>query len=225
MLIFAFKRLMIPSCKRLVSNSARMAAPVRALVPIANGSEDIESSSIIDVLRRAKFDVVVAAVGGVGDGNKSVTLARGMKITADINVEDACADGAAWDLIALPGGMPGAEHLRDSEVLVRTLQEQKHAGRWLAAMCASPAVVLVPHKLVDETSIATAHANFAARLPNQGPHVEKRVVVDAEQKLITSRGPGTAIEWALQCVACVAGRDAALAVAAPMHMHDDFELA
>lgn len=200
-------------------------ATIRALVPVANGSEDIESAAIIDVLRRAKFEVTVAAVGGSGDACKSVTLARGMRLDADATIFDAALAGSAWDLVALPGGMPGAEHLRYSAEVVGVLQEQKRHGRWLAAMCASPAVVLVPHKLVDESTLATAHANFSDRLPNQGPHIAKRVVVDAAQKLITSRGPGTAIEWALQCVACVAGREAALAVAAPMHMHEGLELA
>lgn len=213
------------SARRYICSISKMASPIRALIPVANGSEDIETASVIDVLRRAKFDVTVAAVGGSGDSSKSLTLARGMRLDADASIFDAALAGTAWDLVALPGGMPGAEHLRDSPEVVGILQEQKRCGRWFAAMCASPAVVLVPHKLVDDSSVATAHANFSARLPNQGPHIEKRVVVDAAQKLITSRGPGTAIEWALQCVACVAGREAALAVAAPMHMHEGLELA
>lgn len=180
-------------------------------VQIAHGSEDIETSSIIDVLRRGKLDVVVASV----EKDNTVKFARGMTVTADANLADVA--GSTFDMIALPGGAVGAEHFRDCEALVAMLKAQAAAGRWIAAICASPAIVLVPHSLIGSATMATCHPSFADRLPNKAAPVEERVLVDG--KLITSRGPGTAIEFALQCVASLEGVAAAEAVAKPMVMH------
>jgi 4-methyl-5(b-hydroxyethyl)-thiazole monophosphate biosynthesis len=143
-----------------------------------------------------------------------------MKVTADATIDtaSAAAGGTAFDIIALPGGMPGAEHLRDSATLTRLLHEQHAAGRWIAAVCASPAIVLASHGLLSPDTACTSHANFVDKLPSQAS-VDQRVVVDAAKKIITSRGPGTSLEFALQCVACVAGKEPAEAVAKPMHMH------
>lgn len=188
-------------------------AAVRALVPIADGSEDIESSCIIDVFRRAKWDVCVAAVAR--EGRTQVKLARGMNVIADAHISDCV--GKDYDVVALPGGMPGAEHLRDSPELLALMKEQREKGRFIAAVCASPAVVLAHHGFLDASTAATCHANFVDRLPNK-EKVESRVVVDSERKIITSRGPGTSLEFALQCVAAVESKEAAEAVAKPMHM-------
>ncbi len=107
----------------------------KVLVPIADGTEEIEAVCIIDVLRRAGADVTVASV----ESALQVTASRGVKIVADVLLEQ-CRDDT-FDLIALPGGIPGAEHLRDSLLLEKLLQRQFKEDRWYAAICAAPAVV------------------------------------------------------------------------------------
>lgn len=161
----------------------------RVLVPIANGTEEIEAACIIDTLRRAGAEVTVASVGGL-----QVIASRGMKLVADARMSD-CVN-QTYDCIALPGGMPGAEHLRDSAPLIEKLKQQKQAGRLIAAICAAPAVVLKHHGLLENVQ-ATCHPSFHTHLdPNQLSR--NRVVIDAN--IITSQGAGTAIEFALTIV-------------------------
>ena len=104
----------------------------KVLVPIANGTEEIEAACIIDTLRRAGAEVTVASVDDL-----QVTASRGMKLVADARISDCVSQ--TYDCIALPGGMPGAEHLRDSAPLIEKLKQQKQAGRLYGAICASPA--------------------------------------------------------------------------------------
>lgn len=161
----------------------------RVLVPIAPGTEEIEAVCIVDVLKRAGVSVTVASVDQL-----QVTASRGVKLVADRLIVD-CVDDT-YDLIALPGGMPGAEHLRDSKDLEKMLKRQQREGRLYAAICASPVVVLQHHGLLDRRR-ATCHPGFVHQLKNTDA-VEERVVVDGP--CITSRGPGTAIEFALKLV-------------------------
>jgi 4-methyl-5(b-hydroxyethyl)-thiazole monophosphate biosynthesis len=178
----------------------------KVLVPIADGSEDIEAVCIIDVLRRAEADVTVASVSD----ELQITASRGTRIVADKRIAE-CVD-EIYDLIALPGGIPGAENLRDSKELTDMLKQQKREGRYYAAICASPAVVFQHHGLLDST-FATCHPLFVEELENRDM-VESRVVVDGT--CITSRAPGTAIEFALKLVEMLYGREKADEVALPM---------
>ncbi len=167
----------------------------KVLVPIANGTEEIEAVCIIDTLRRAGAEVTVASV----EATLQVTASRGTKLVADAFIGD-CAT-AGYDCIAIPGGMPGAEHLRDCEVLTALLKQQREAGRLYSAICAAPVVVLQHHGLLAGR-VATCHPSFAAQLENP-VKVAERVVVDGN--CITSRGPGTAIEFALALVEALYG--------------------
>jgi len=176
----------------------------KVLVPIADGTEEIEAVSIIDTLRRAGASVTVASVDQL-----QVTASRGVKLVAD-RLIGQCAD--TYDLIVLPGGMPGAEHLRDSTKLTALLARQKNEGRLYGAICAAPAVVLQHHDLLDGR-LATCHPNFTHLLENTEA-VESRVVVD--ETCITSRGPGTALEFALKLVELLLGPEKAEEVAQPM---------
>jgi 4-methyl-5(b-hydroxyethyl)-thiazole monophosphate biosynthesis len=159
------------------------------LVPIADGTEEIEAVCIIDILRRAGASVTVASVGRF-----QVTASRGTKLVADMLISDCTAD--KFDLIALPGGMPGAAHLRESKELELILKQQQREKRFYAAICAAPAVVLQHHGLLASHR-ATCHPDFVHQLGNTDA-VESRVVIDGI--CITSRGPGTAIEFALKLV-------------------------
>jgi 4-methyl-5(b-hydroxyethyl)-thiazole monophosphate biosynthesis len=163
------------------------------LVAVADGSEEIEAVCIIDVLRRAGANVTVASV----ESRLEITASRGIKITADKLIKD-CA-GRQFDLIALPGGMPGAEHLRDSKELTDLLKQQVKAKKLYAAICASPAVVLQHHGFIGK-KMATCYPSFAGKLENA--KIE-RVVVDGN--CITSKGPGTAIDFSLKLVEVLFG--------------------
>ena len=181
----------------------------KVLVPIADGTEEIEAVCIIDVLRRAGADVVVASVGAL-----QITASRGVRIVADRRITECMED--TFDLIVLPGGIPGAEHLRDSSELKALLERQKDENRYYGAICASPAVVLEAHGLLEGTR-ATAHPNFMDQLA-PGSADSARVVADG--RCVTSRGPGTALEFALELVSLLFGQEHAEAVAAPMVVAD-----
>ncbi|GAX61980.1 intracellular protease/amidase [Candidatus Scalindua japonica] len=175
------------------------------LVPIADGSEDIETASIVDVLSRAGATVTVASVCAL-----QITASNGLKLIADQLISE-CVNNS-YDLIVLPGGMPGAEHLRDSKELVKMLKRQQEEGKLYAAICASPFVVLHHHGLLADRK-ATAYPGFAEQLENSDS-IDSRVVVD--KNCITSRGPGTAVEFALKLVEELYGEQKAKEIAEAM---------
>ena len=181
----------------------------QALVPIADGSEEIEAVTIIDVLRRAGVEVTVASVG-VGK-TKQITAARGTNIVADSFIAD-CAD-KAWDLIAVPGGIEGTDHLAASEILDQLLRSQAQQGKFYAAICAAPAVVLGSKGLLADKT-ATSHPRFYQSLIAKEVDTESRVVVDGN--CITSQGPGTAIDFALELVEQICGIVKREEVASPL---------
>jgi 4-methyl-5(b-hydroxyethyl)-thiazole monophosphate biosynthesis len=166
------------------------------LVPIADGTEELEAVCIIDVLRRAGASVTVASVG-----NMQITASRGVKLVADKRIAE-CMDNT-YDLIALPGGIPGAEHLRDSKELEILLRQQQEQGGWYGAICASPAVVLQHHQLLGQTR-ATCYPSYMDKLDNADT-AGSRVVVD--DNCVTSRGPGTALEFSLKLVELLYGEE------------------
>lgn len=161
-----------------------------ALIPVANGTEDIEAVTLIDVLRRAGIDVTVASV----ETTREITCANGTRLVADALHADVA--GKNFDLIVLPGGMPGAERLRDTAALITQLKEQDARGALFGAICAAPGVVLGARGLVGARK-ATAYPGFEQLLP-AGSFVDQRVVRDGN--LLTSRGPGTALDFALALV-------------------------
>ncbi len=175
----------------------------KVLVAIADGTEELEAVTIIDVLRRAEANVTVVSVG-----TKQVTASRGVKLVADAVISDCV--GSIYDLIVLPGGMPGAEHLRDSSQLTEMLKEQAASGRLYAAICASPAVALKPHGLLENKK-ATCYPSLLSELDNPE---QAKVVVDGN--CITSQGPGTALEFALKLVELLFGTEKSREVAKAM---------
>eukprot|EP01125_Pyxidicula_operculata_P008208 TRINITY_DN2770_c0_g1_i1.p1 TRINITY_DN2770_c0_g1~~TRINITY_DN2770_c0_g1_i1.p1 ORF type:complete len:197 (-),score=20.21 TRINITY_DN2770_c0_g1_i1:84-647(-) len=172
----------------------------KVLVPIADGSEEIEAVCIIDTLRRAGAQVVVASV----ENHKLVTCSRRVKIEADVLINEVHHDH--FDMIVLPGGMPGAEHLRDSSILRSMLEKQAHHSRWYAAICAAPNVVFNSHGLLDG-KVATAYpGSHSGKLPIQDKVGDRVVVCD---NCITSQGPGTSLEFALKLVEVLFSREEA----------------
>lgn len=162
----------------------------RVLVPIAEGSEEIETTCITDTLTRFGAQVTVASVMS---GELLCKMSRNVYMKADTTIEDAIEED--WDLIVLPGGMPGAEHLRDSKPLIQLLEKQKSQGKLYGAICAAPAVALAPHGLIPDGATTTCYPapGFRDKLKNVS---EDDVVVSGT--LTTSQGPGTALLFALQ---------------------------
>ncbi|GLC39578.1 hypothetical protein PLESTM_000913900 [Pleodorina starrii] len=185
-------------------------AEKRVLVPVGNGTEEMEAVIVIDVLRRAGALVTVASV----EDSPSIVCSRGVKLVAD-KLIDECTNHC-YDLIACPGGMPGAERLRDSAVLESMVRAQKDSGRLYAAICATPYVFFESKDLLGGKA-ATAHPAFSDGLKDQSKVLD-RVVVDGN--LTTSRGPGTAFEFALSLVKQLFGEEKARQVAGPMVMYN-----
>ncbi len=175
------------------------------LVPVADGSEEIEAVTTIDILRRAGANVTVASVMDY----KTITASRGVKIEADTLLHETGA--ATWDMIVLPGGMPGAEHLHRSSELLDCLRTQFSRQGWVAAICAAPAVVLGRHRLITDYN-ATCFPAFQKEMESQCLQVlQDKVVIN--RNLITSQGPGTAVNFALAAVRVLYGENNAREVA------------
>lgn len=174
----------------------------QVLIPVADGTEEIEAVTLIDVLRRAGAKVTVASVMS---GRTTIVAARGVKIEADTVIEDTAQSD--WDLIALPGGMPGAEHLQQSSALLTLIRRQLDASGWLGAICAAPAVVLGKHNLIADYE-ATCFPAFQDELQPRVKKVSQEAVV-IDRNLITSQGPATAMAMALQLTTCLFGDEKA----------------
>jgi 4-methyl-5(b-hydroxyethyl)-thiazole monophosphate biosynthesis len=160
----------------------------RVCVLLAPGFEEIEAVTVIDVLRRASVDTTI-----VGVEDMSVTGSHDITLEADVLLSDV-AD-VAWDLVVLPGGMPGAAHLRDSDTVQRLVVAQRDRGGRLAAICAAP--IALSEAGVLEGKQATSYPSFAEQV-SCGAYLEQPVVVDGD--VVTSRAPGTALRFALQLV-------------------------
>lgn len=165
-----------------------------ALVALANGAEDVEFIAPVDILRRAGVKVVVASIGD----SLMIKTAQGVRIEGEITIKDV-SDSEHFDIIILPGGMKGAENCRDCPHLTKLLKSQHEAGRWIGAICASPAVVLNHHGFLDDVK-AVGYPSFQDQLKHKG---KGRVCVD--KHFITSMGPGSAIEFGMEIVKHLVG--------------------
>ncbi|ENN6814030.1 DJ-1 family glyoxalase III [Vibrio fluvialis] len=182
----------------------------RILVPIAPGTEEMEAVTIIDILVRAGYQVVVASADF--DGKLTMTASRGVTLTAECKLVDVADD--EFDAVVLAGGVGGAENFRDSTLLVEIIKQQKYDGRLVAAICASPAVVLQHHDLFPG-ALMTCHPNFQERIP-QDLWRNRRVTFDVNNNLLTSQGPGTALEFAVEIIVQLSGKELAREVALPL---------
>ncbi|MCW8876969.1 MAG: DJ-1/PfpI family protein [Kangiellaceae bacterium] len=178
------------------------------LIPVANGSEEMEVVIVADVLTRAGAKVILASV----EKEPIVVASRGIKIQADHLMPDI--ENKDWDLIVIPGGMPGAERLANCLQLQQLIRDQIEQTKTVAAICAAPSVVLAEMGMLRGKE-ATCHPGFWEKLaPKVKTLREDRVVVDLP--FITSQGPGTAFEFALELVDLLFGADKRREVAEPM---------
>jgi len=150
----------------------------------------------------------------------TVTCSRGVRLVADALLADVASRD--YDAVALPGGMPGAEHLRDCEPLRDLLLRQQARGGVIAAICAAPAVVLHAHGITAGRTATCYPAEGFRKALGEAAAVapdERRVVVDGS--LVTSQGPGTALEMALKLVEVLRGPEVAAGVGGAMLVQGD----
>ncbi len=173
-----------------------------ALIVIAEGTEEIEAVTPGDVLNRAGVDITYAGIGTLTPrGGHAVPL------RADMLIEEV--GGILFDALVLPGGGKGAENMLHSEVLADLIRRHWEAGKIIAAICATPAVVLAPLGILSGRH-ATCYPGLERRFPKDVKDCTTSVCVDGH--LITSRGPGTAMEFSMRLAELLTGAQNALKV-------------
>ncbi len=169
----------------------------KVLVPIADGVEEIEAVTIIDVLRRAGVEVVCAELTG-----KPVTASRKVKLIPDTSLEEV--KGEIFDMVVQPGGGDGVENLKGDARVEAVLRSMSERQKWVTAICAAP-TLLTAYGLLEGKK-ATSHPSRRGQTAlGKVNYQEQRVVQDGH--IITSRGPGTAMEFALKLVEVLCGRE------------------
>lgn len=167
------------------------------LVPLAKGFEEIEAVSIIDVLRRAQIDVIVASL----DHNVLVQGAQGIVIEADVEIKNVYCD--LLDMVVLPGGWDGTYALADDENIQRILKGMNENGKNIGAICAAPFVLDKVGVLKEKF---TCYPSVEEQITHTGySGIDKMVVHD--ENIMTSRGPGTSICFALEIVKKLKGEE------------------
>ncbi|WP_435954923.1 protein deglycase YajL [Dryocola sp. BD626] len=195
----------------------------QALVCLAPGTEEMEAVTTIDLLVRGGIRVTTASVASSGE--LTVTCSRGVKLVADAPLVEV-ADGD-FDIIVLPGGLKGAECFRDSPLLVETVRQFHLSGRIVATICAAAGTVLVPHELFPIGNM-TGYPGLKDSIP-EDQWQDKRVVWDPRVNLLTSQGPGTAIDFGLKIIDLLVGREKAhevsqqLVMAAGIYSYRDYQ--
>lgn len=167
------------------------------LVPLAQGCEELEAVTIIDLLRRAQIKVVTA---GLTPG--PVEGSRGTRLLPDMDLDEAIKRD--YEMIVLPGGQPGATNLEKDPRIIALLKKMSSAKKYTAAICAAPKVLAAAGIL--EGKRATAYPGTLDVTAFPRVHVEELAVI-ADGKVITSRGPGTAMDFALELIGLLAGKE------------------
>lgn len=167
------------------------------LVPLAQGCEELEAVTIIDLLRRANINVVTA-----GLDSQPVKASRGVTLVPDTTLDEALQQD--FDMIVLPGGLPGADHLNNDARIHQLLKDMAAQGKYTAAICAAPKVLGDAGLLADKKATHYPGAVDASKLTSTQFLLEQPVVCD--DKVVTSRGPGTAMDFALELIALLTDR-------------------
>ena len=166
------------------------------LVPLAQGCEELEAVTVIDLLRRAGITVDSAGLDG-----QPVRAARGTVLIPDITLDEALTRD--YDMIVLPGGLPGADHLKDDARIIELVTRMASQNKYTAAICAAPRVLAQAGLLHGRRATSFPGALDVAAIPGID-YSDQPVVRDGT--VITSRGPGTAMDFALELIEILAGR-------------------
>lgn len=168
----------------------------KVLIIISTGFEEIEAISIIDILRRAQIEVVIATINDILTvGGQSIVI-QANQYLRDIK------DVSIFDMVVLPGGAQNTFNLAGSELVKSTLQKMKNEDKYLAAICAAP-FALHEAKVLNEKY--TCYPSFEEKIDSSTYTNEEIVVKD--KKVITSQGPATAMQFALELVKVLKGED------------------
>ncbi len=165
------------------------------LVPLAEGFEELEAVTIIDLLRRAGIEVTTA---GLSDG--PITASRGVVVLADVSLDKALSQD--YDMVVLPGGAGGSDALNADRRIHELLKKMADSERFTAAICAAPKVLATAGVIQGRT--VTGFPGVLEALPEQNFLLSADPVV-TDGKIVTSRGPGTAIDFALTLIAHLVG--------------------
>jgi len=167
------------------------------LVPLAQGCEELEAITITDLLVRAGVTVTTCGLDDI-----PVVASRGATLIPDTNIDEVLNKN--FDLIVLPGGLPGAEHLRDNSALQALIKKQLAENRYLAAICAAPIALAKAGALKGRT--ATGYPGVLAALNDASITLSEKAI-EIDNKIITSRGPGTAMDFALTLIELLEGKE------------------
>ena len=167
----------------------------KVLVYLAPGFEEIEAITIIDLLRRANIDVTVA-----GLGDSPITGSHDISVLSDVNVEDVNPD--SFDYLVLPGGQPGTNNLKNNQRVLETIKKFQQEKKLIGAICAAPTVLHKAGVLENKkvTSYPSEEKVFSTSVYEEIPVVK-------DENIITSRGVGTAIDFALELIGEIKGDD------------------
>jgi len=165
------------------------------LVPLAQGCEELEAITITDLLVRAGIKVTTA-----GLDDSPVVASRGITIIPDTQIHNV--QDIQFDMVVLPGGLPGADHLRDNTIVQEILQRHADAEKFVAAICAAPKALAQAGLL--ENKVATSYPGVLDSLELKNTQV-KNTALEIDGKIITSRGPGTAMDFALKLIELLKG--------------------
>ena len=166
----------------------------KVLVPLAQGCEEIEAVTAIDILRRAGIEVVSAGLDA-----QPVRASRGTVIIPDTTLEAALKH--EYDMVLLPGGQPGSNNLKADARILELVQRMAQQGKYVAAICAAPSVLATAGLLDDKRA-----TSFPGALDAFPQVQQQQAAVVEDGKLITSRGPGTAMDFALILVERLLGK-------------------
>ena len=163
----------------------------KVLIPLAKGCEELEAVTLIDILRRADITVITASL----TAQRQIKASRGVQLIADSTIENVMFDD--FDMMILPGGQPGTDNLNDDPHIHAILKRLAHSNKATAAICAAP-LVLASAGLLEGKS-ATCYPGVL--IANEWPTIslkEDAVVIDGN--VLTSKGPGTAIDFSLAII-------------------------
>lgn len=165
----------------------------KVAVMLTEGFEEGEALTIVDILRRAEIECHM-----ISTGDDMVRGSHDIVVKADAIISDNTKE---YDMVVLPGGLPGATNLRDDERVIRLVQDMNEVGKYVCAMCAAP-IVLGKAGILDNKNY-TAYVGYDKKIETTGTFKEDMVVVDGN--IITSRGPATTYAFAYKLVDVLGG--------------------